>query len=130
MLHVRLEERRAQQPQLTWWVKEQCLSLPGTEPQAIFVFWFYSVKVPWHLAFRSLKWTSEVVGMFSVPQFSYSKLGGSVSDYELLHTSYELNSRLFLVHNAYHFKHVMLRYVMLCYVMLCYVMLCYVMLVS
>jgi hypothetical protein len=56
--------------------------------------------------------------MFSVPRFSYSKLGDSVSDYEFLHTSCELNSRLFLVNNAYHFKHVMLCYVVLCYVML------------
>jgi len=54
--------------------------------------------------------------MISVPRFSYSKLGGSVSDYEFLHTPYELNSRLFLAHNAYHFKHVTLRYVMLRYV--------------
>ena len=62
--------------------------------------------------------------MFSIPRFSYSKLGGSVSDYEFLHTSYELNSRLFLVHNAYHFKHVMLCCVVLCCVVLCCVVLC------
>jgi hypothetical protein len=65
--------------------------------------------------------------MFSVHRFCYSKLGGKVSDYEFLHTSYEINSRVFLAHNAYHFK-LMLCYVLLCYVMLCSVMLCYVML--
>jgi hypothetical protein len=55
-------------------------------------------------------------------------VGSYVSDYEFINTSYELNFRLFLAHNAYHFKHVMLGHVMLCYVVLCYVMLCYVML--
>jgi hypothetical protein len=43
--------------------------------------------------------------MFSVTRFSYSKLVGSVSDYEFLRKSDELNSRLFLAPNAYNFKH-------------------------
>jgi hypothetical protein len=72
----------------------------------------------------------------SVGSYSY------VSDYEFINTSYELNSRLFLlitytlnmlyyVTSCYAMLcYVMLCYVMLCYVMLCYVMLCYVMLVG